>query len=216
MHHQCGTRSEKGQGGGIACTEIFLHPEWVISRESWKVLKVFHLPLTNVLTCFCPIKLWRWCRLWSTLTPYSCGIRCCDKGGGDRMPERSPLTVSSLLSLLFYYRYYVKARAVLIQYQHMPSFYGIEKDCNEIVNELRIKLKEQFRDREVGLGVPKQLHIIFDPFFAPWSTHPLMGKLSYFLMLFCQVTLLMYLSHLPNDDTLIIQILCIDKNAIWN
>ncbi|XP_033633554.1 vacuolar protein sorting-associated protein 51 homolog [Asterias rubens] len=45
-------------------------------------------------------------------------------------------------------RYYVKARAVLLQYQHMSSFHGIQQDCNEIVNELRTKLREQFGNRE--------------------------------------------------------------------
>ncbi|XP_077992479.1 vacuolar protein sorting-associated protein 51 homolog [Glandiceps talaboti] len=51
-------------------------------------------------------------------------------------------------------RYYTKARAVLQQYQHMPSFYGIQSDCNEIIAELRTQLREQFRDNE---STPKQL-----------------------------------------------------------
>ncbi|XP_071493874.1 vacuolar protein sorting-associated protein 51 homolog [Diadema antillarum] len=51
-------------------------------------------------------------------------------------------------------RYYSKARVVLLQYQHMPSFHGIHRDCTEIVNELRLKLREQFRDKESN---PKQL-----------------------------------------------------------
>ncbi|XP_038070906.1 vacuolar protein sorting-associated protein 51 homolog [Patiria miniata] len=45
-------------------------------------------------------------------------------------------------------RYYVKARAVLLQYQHMTSFHGIQQDCNEIVNDLRMILREQFSNRE--------------------------------------------------------------------
>ncbi|XP_041477229.1 vacuolar protein sorting-associated protein 51 homolog [Lytechinus variegatus] len=45
-------------------------------------------------------------------------------------------------------RYYSKARVVLLQYQHMPSFHGIHRDCNEIVNELRLKLREQFGNKE--------------------------------------------------------------------
>lgn len=51
-------------------------------------------------------------------------------------------------------RYYSKARVVLLQYQHMPSFHGIHRDCNEIVNELRLKLREQFGDKNSD---PKQL-----------------------------------------------------------
>ncbi|XP_033098791.1 vacuolar protein sorting-associated protein 51 homolog [Anneissia japonica] len=51
-------------------------------------------------------------------------------------------------------RYYAKTRAVLNQYQHMPSFHGIQQDCSEIVAELRSKLREQFRDKE---STPKQL-----------------------------------------------------------
>ena len=39
---------------------------------------------------------------------------------------------------------------VLLQYQHMPSFHGISRDCNEIVGELRLKLREQFGDRQVS------------------------------------------------------------------
>ncbi|XP_070539803.1 vacuolar protein sorting-associated protein 51 homolog isoform X2 [Ptychodera flava] len=51
-------------------------------------------------------------------------------------------------------RYYTKARAVLHQYQHMPSFHGIQEDCNEIIAELRTQLREQFRDND---STPKQL-----------------------------------------------------------
>lgn len=45
-------------------------------------------------------------------------------------------------------RYYVKARKVLHQYQHMPSFHGIQQDCQVIVQVLRDKLKEQFRTKD--------------------------------------------------------------------
>ncbi|XP_064631318.1 vacuolar protein sorting-associated protein 51 homolog isoform X2 [Lineus longissimus] len=51
-------------------------------------------------------------------------------------------------------RYYTKAQKVLHQYQHMPSFCSIQQDCNSIVEDLRGKLKEQFRDKESS---PKQL-----------------------------------------------------------
>ena len=32
----------------------------------------------------------------------------------------------------------------------MPSFQGIQKDCNEIVAQLSAKLREQFRDKDVS------------------------------------------------------------------
>ncbi|XP_006822428.1 vacuolar protein sorting-associated protein 51 homolog, partial [Saccoglossus kowalevskii] len=51
-------------------------------------------------------------------------------------------------------RYYTKARTVLHQYQHMPSFNSIQLDCNDIIAELRTHLREQFRDNE---STPKQL-----------------------------------------------------------
>ncbi|KAL5021768.1 hypothetical protein ScPMuIL_000923 [Solemya velum] len=51
-------------------------------------------------------------------------------------------------------RYYTKARRVLHQYQHMPSFQGINEDCNSIIQELCQKLREQFKDKESS---PKQL-----------------------------------------------------------
>ena len=47
-------------------------------------------------------------------------------------------------------RYYTKARTVLDQYQHMPSFHGIREDCSVIVAELCVKLREQFKNKEVG------------------------------------------------------------------
>ena len=51
---------------------------------------------------------------------------------------------------ILFYRYYSKARKVLQQYQHMASFQGIQNDCNIIVQQLIVKLKHQFRDKEVG------------------------------------------------------------------
>ena len=65
------------------------------------------------------------------------------------MIESCQCMINSVIVVSLVSRYYVKARAVLLQYQHMPSFHGIQRDCNEIVNELRTKLREQFRDREV-------------------------------------------------------------------
>ncbi|GFQ77544.1 vacuolar protein sorting-associated protein 51 homolog [Trichonephila clavata] len=51
-------------------------------------------------------------------------------------------------------RYYLKAQKVLHQYEHMPSFHGIQKDCDILVNELKMKLREQFRSKD---ATPKQL-----------------------------------------------------------
>uniref|UniRef100_T1J0Z4 Vacuolar protein sorting-associated protein 51 homolog n=1 Tax=Strigamia maritima TaxID=126957 RepID=T1J0Z4_STRMM len=45
-------------------------------------------------------------------------------------------------------RYYLKAEKVLLQYQHMPSFHGIQMDCNDIVTQLKAKLRVQFRMKE--------------------------------------------------------------------
>ncbi|XP_015929560.1 vacuolar protein sorting-associated protein 51 homolog [Parasteatoda tepidariorum] len=47
-------------------------------------------------------------------------------------------------------RYYLKAQKVLLQYSHMPSFYGIQKDCDILVNELKIKLREQFKFKDAS------------------------------------------------------------------
>uniref|UniRef100_H3ADE0 Vacuolar protein sorting-associated protein 51 homolog n=1 Tax=Latimeria chalumnae TaxID=7897 RepID=H3ADE0_LATCH len=41
-------------------------------------------------------------------------------------------------------RYYGKARSVLHQYQHMPSFQGIQNDCQKIMSELAQRLREKF------------------------------------------------------------------------
>ncbi|XP_069501046.1 vacuolar protein sorting-associated protein 51 homolog isoform X2 [Ambystoma mexicanum] len=43
-------------------------------------------------------------------------------------------------------RYHGKARSILHQYRHMPSFQGIQNDCQKIMGELAQKLREKFRD----------------------------------------------------------------------
>ncbi|XP_053133876.1 vacuolar protein sorting-associated protein 51 homolog isoform X2 [Hemicordylus capensis] len=47
-------------------------------------------------------------------------------------------------------RYYSKARSILHQYQHMPSFRGIQDDCQKIMAGLAQKLREKFRDGASG------------------------------------------------------------------
>ncbi|XP_063982097.1 vacuolar protein sorting-associated protein 51 homolog isoform X1 [Diachasmimorpha longicaudata] len=43
---------------------------------------------------------------------------------------------------------YIHARRVLNQYGNMPSFHGIQKDCEEIVNELKSHLRMQFHKHD--------------------------------------------------------------------
>ncbi len=43
-------------------------------------------------------------------------------------------------------RTYSKAQLVLEQYQHMPSFYGIQKDCAAIVSQLKGLLRDRLED----------------------------------------------------------------------
>jgi len=50
-------------------------------------------------------------------------------------------------------RCYCKASRVLEQYQHMPSFHGIQQDCQLIVEQLRARLKQQFHVRNVRSAV---------------------------------------------------------------
>lgn len=50
------------------------------------------------------------------------------------------------------YRYYAKARDVLHHYSHMPSFHGIHQDCDEIVKQLIVQLREQLRNPKVITG----------------------------------------------------------------
>ncbi|KAL8183930.1 UNVERIFIED_CONTAM: Vacuolar protein sorting-associated protein 51 [Gekko kuhli] len=47
-------------------------------------------------------------------------------------------------------RYYSKARSILHQYRHMPSFQGIQDDCQKIMADLAQKLREKFRDGGSG------------------------------------------------------------------
>ncbi|ELU14198.1 hypothetical protein CAPTEDRAFT_169961 [Capitella teleta] len=51
-------------------------------------------------------------------------------------------------------RYYTKSRKVLHQYQHMPSFQGIQADCQLHVDALREKLRSKFHDKN---SCPKEL-----------------------------------------------------------
>ncbi|XP_008545669.1 vacuolar protein sorting-associated protein 51 homolog [Microplitis demolitor] len=43
---------------------------------------------------------------------------------------------------------YIRAQRVLNKYGHMPSFHGIQKDCEEIVEELKSQLRMQFHRRD--------------------------------------------------------------------
>ncbi|KAG1700935.1 Vacuolar protein sorting-associated protein 51 [Nymphon striatum] len=52
--------------------------------------------------------------------------------------------------------YYTKAQKVLKQYQHMPSFHGIQNDCDTIIDELKNKLRQQFKAKEAA---PKQIAV---------------------------------------------------------
>ncbi|XP_024940624.1 vacuolar protein sorting-associated protein 51 homolog [Cephus cinctus] len=45
---------------------------------------------------------------------------------------------------------YIHAQRVLNQYGNMPSFQGIQKDCEEIVEELKSQLRKQFHKREAS------------------------------------------------------------------
>ncbi|KAH0951879.1 hypothetical protein HN011_001289 [Eciton burchellii] len=45
---------------------------------------------------------------------------------------------------------YVHAQRVLNQYSNMPSFQGIQKDCEEILEELKYKLRLQFHKRDAS------------------------------------------------------------------
>ena len=50
-------------------------------------------------------------------------------------------------------RTYSKAHRVLEQYQHMPSFHGIQRDCSEIVTKLKAALKSRLDDPESSTSV---------------------------------------------------------------
>ncbi|KAI8789689.1 vacuolar protein sorting-associated protein 51 [Biomphalaria glabrata] len=45
-------------------------------------------------------------------------------------------------------RYYTKAQRVLHQYEHMPSFQAIHRDCETIIKQLCCKLREKFKQKE--------------------------------------------------------------------
>lgn len=45
---------------------------------------------------------------------------------------------------------YVHAQRVLNQYSNMPSFQGIQKDCEDILEELKSKLRLQFHKRDAS------------------------------------------------------------------
>ena len=42
---------------------------------------------------------------------------------------------------------------MLEQYQHMPSFHGIQRDCSEIVTKLKAALKSRLDDPESSTTV---------------------------------------------------------------
>lgn len=45
---------------------------------------------------------------------------------------------------------YVHAQRVLNQYGNMPSFQGIQKDCEDILEELKHKLRQQFHKKDAS------------------------------------------------------------------
>ncbi|KAJ8686987.1 hypothetical protein QAD02_022781 [Eretmocerus hayati] len=45
---------------------------------------------------------------------------------------------------------YIHAQKVLNQYGNMPSFQGIQKDCEDLVDELKTKLRFQFHERDAS------------------------------------------------------------------
>ena len=48
------------------------------------------------------------------------------------------------------HRTYSRARRVLEQYQHMPSFHGIQRDCSAIVDKLIITLKQRMDNEKAS------------------------------------------------------------------
>lgn len=57
------------------------------------------------------------------------------------------------------FRTYIKARKVLCQYQHMPSFNAIQQDCAVIVRELKTILKTTLDDPKVSVCCALHLHV---------------------------------------------------------
>uniref|UniRef100_A0A8C5R254 Vacuolar protein sorting-associated protein 51 homolog n=1 Tax=Leptobrachium leishanense TaxID=445787 RepID=A0A8C5R254_9ANUR len=73
--------------------------------------------------------------------------------------------------------YHSKARSVLHQYQHMPSFHGIQTDCQAIMAGLADTLRQRFRDQssspqelsecvELLLSLDEPAHLLCDEFLA--------------------------------------------------
>ncbi|XP_063294390.1 vacuolar protein sorting-associated protein 51 homolog [Pelobates fuscus] len=73
--------------------------------------------------------------------------------------------------------YHSKARSVLHQYQHMPSFHGIQTDCQAIMAGLADTLRQRFRDSssstqelsecvELLLSLDEPAHLLCDEFLA--------------------------------------------------
>ncbi|CAH2325197.1 vacuolar sorting-associated 51 homolog [Pelobates cultripes] len=73
--------------------------------------------------------------------------------------------------------YHSKARSVLHQYQHMPSFHGIQTDCQAIMAGLADTLRQRFRDSssstqelsecvELLLSLEEPAHLLCDEFLA--------------------------------------------------
>ncbi|XP_073514683.1 vacuolar protein sorting-associated protein 51 homolog [Phyllobates terribilis] len=73
--------------------------------------------------------------------------------------------------------YHAKARSVLHQYQHMPSFHGIQTDCQAIMAGLAETLRQRFRDPssspqdlsecvELLLSLEEPAHLLCDEFLA--------------------------------------------------
>ncbi|OCT81748.1 hypothetical protein XELAEV_18024256mg [Xenopus laevis] len=73
--------------------------------------------------------------------------------------------------------YHSKARSVLHQYQHMPSFHGIQTDCQAIMAGLADTLRQRFRDPasspqelsecvEMLLNLEEPAHLLCDEFLA--------------------------------------------------
>jgi hypothetical protein len=61
---------------------------------------------------------------------------------------------SEVISFLFIFllqavQDYIRAQRVLQQYGNMASFQGIQSDCEAIVEELKQKLRDQFKSKEV-------------------------------------------------------------------
>ena len=74
---------------------------------------------------------------------------CMTKNNNIESQMRIRPRMSDFTVYVFIYRYYTKAQRVLLQYQHMPSFQGINTDCSKIISQLSSTLKERFRNKEV-------------------------------------------------------------------